>query len=173
VEDCISYTTACPYFPVPSASLVADDRSEIGSPTRTRCSRTRTEATEGCRRRGLPGPLHRRPGGKHRLDPHDHADGGRRQPPLRSPRTGVVIDNEADVSNAGAVFLFDDHVAFEWIEIKGGSGANAHGINIGAPGADNLFNLRYNLIHEVGGTGSTSTRPPTPSCTSRTRSSTR
>ena len=29
-EDCISFTTTCPYFPVGSSSLVADDRSEIG-----------------------------------------------------------------------------------------------------------------------------------------------
>ena len=63
-----------------------------------------------------------------------------------------MLDDEADAGN-GAVFLFDDHVSLEWLEIKGGSGATAHGIVLGAPGASNQFNVRYNLVHDVGGNG--------------------
>ena len=42
---------------------------------------------------------------------------------------------------------------FEWLEVKGGSGASAHGVVLGLPGPANQFNLRYNLIHNVGGNG--------------------
>ena len=63
-----------------------------------------------------------------------------------------MLDNETDVG-FGNIFLFDDHVNFEWLEVKGGSGASAHGVVLGLPGPANQFNLRYNLIHNVGGNG--------------------
>ena len=63
-----------------------------------------------------------------------------------------MLDNETDVG-FGNIFLFDDHINFEWLEVKGGSGPSAHGVVLGLPGPANQFNLRYNLIHNVGGNG--------------------
>ena len=59
------------------------------------------------------------------------------------------------------------------MEIKGGSGATAHGVVLGAPPVSNQFNVRYNLIHDVGGNGvDVVPGATTPTCSWRTTSST-
>ncbi len=67
------------------------------------------------------------------------------------PGTGVVLD--AETSTGGGVWIFDDHVTVEWLEIKGGSGAAAHGIVLGSPPVGNRIDVRFNLVHDVPGNG--------------------
>ncbi len=145
-EDCISYTTPCAYFPVGSANLVADDRREIGVAYEDSVFLHSTGGTGG----GSPilaidgtvtGP--------------DHsialtADGVNRHYGLAG--AGVVLDNETNASS-GAIFVFDDHVTVEWLEIRNGGGT-ADGIVLGSPlTSDSFFRLHFNLIHDVPGDG--------------------
>ena len=147
-EDCIDGPggAACPYFPVASASLVADDRSEVGVAYRD------TPFLHSASGMGAGMPVLSIDGS---TTDSTHtitltADGINRHHGM--PGTGVVLDNQVNASN-GAVFLFDDHVTVEWLEVKGGSGATAHGIVVGSPPAANQFNVRYNLVHDVPGDG--------------------
>ena len=71
-EDCISFGGACPFFPVISASLVADDRNEVGIAYKDSVF---TAPLDDRR-------LH------DRRHAHDHAHGRRRQPQLRPSRDG-------------------------------------------------------------------------------------
>ena len=145
-EDCISYTTPCAYFPVGSASLVADDRREIGVAYEDGVFLHSTGGTAG------GSPILAIDGAV--TDP-DHsitltADGVNRHYGLAG--AGVVLDNETNASS-GAVFVFDDHVTLEWLEIRNGGGT-ADGIVLGSPMAsDNFFRLHFNLIHDVPGDG--------------------
>ena len=152
-ENCISFTTTCPYFPVGSSSLVADGRSEIGIAYKDSVFKHSNGGPGGA---ALPAatPLLSIDGPGGNTDAEHTitltADKGNRH--FGVPGAGVVLDNETDVG-FGNIFLFDDHVNFEWLEVKGGSGASAHGVVLGLPGPANQFNLRYNLIHNVGGNG--------------------
>jgi hypothetical protein len=66
--------------------------------------------------------------------------------------TGAVIDN--GWSNSPAVEIKDDYVTVEWLEIKGNTGASAHGIDLaGGFAPANLSTIRYNLVHDFGGDG--------------------
>ena len=145
-EDCISYTTPCAFFPVGSANLVSDDRREIGVAYEDSVFLHSTGGTGG----GSPilaidGTV---------TDP-DHsialtADGVNRHYGLAG--AGVVLDNETNASS-GAIFVFDDHVTVEWLEIRNGGGT-ADGIVLGSPvTSDSFFRLHFNLIHDVPGDG--------------------
>ena len=143
--NCIAKTGACRFFNPTTSSLVADDRAEIGyayddSPF--------LHSTSG---NGAGLPVLRIDGATTSAarDITLTAVGPNRHYGL--PGTGVVVD--AETSTGGGVWLFDDHVTVEWLEIKGGSGPTAHGIVLGAPPASNQFNVRYNLVHDVGGNG--------------------
>ncbi len=140
-EDCVDGPggAACPYFPVTNASLVVDDRSEVGiayndvvgadlaggltiDGSVTDATHTITLTADGVNRHyGLPGQ-------------------------------GVLINNGASV--LPAVMVFDDFVTVEWMEITGGGGS-ADGIrtNSLSAGAGSLVTLRNNLIHNVTGDG--------------------
>ena len=150
-EDCITFGGACTYFPVASASLVADNRSEVGIAYKETAFKHSNGGPGGAPLAG-GAPLLSIDGSI--TDPTRSitltADGVNRHYGL--PGTGVVLDDELDAGN-GTVFLFDDHVSVEWMEIKGGSGATAHGVVVGSPGANNQFTVRYNLIHDVGASG--------------------
>jgi len=135
-EACISGVAgACRYFPVTTASLVADNRSEVGIAYKdsvfagveidgavTDASHTITlTADAGNRHYGIAG-------------------------------AGVIVDNGAS-SNA-AVAAGDDFVTIEWLEIRGG-GFDGEGIEVWAPivTTPNQVVLRANLIHHTGGKG--------------------
>ena len=140
-EDCVDGPggVACPFFPVASASLVADNRSEVGiayddavgtdfvggldvNDSTTDANHTITLTADGDNRHyGLPGQ-------------------------------GVLVNNGASVNPA--VLVQDDFVTVEWLEITGGGGS-ADGIrtNLLSAGAGSLVTLRNNLIHNVPGDG--------------------
>jgi uncharacterized repeat protein (TIGR01451 family) len=66
--------------------------------------------------------------------------------------TGAVLDNGASL--APAIRILDEFVTVAWLEIKGGSGTGAHGIEIAAPiGPANLVTVASNVIHDTGGDG--------------------
>jgi uncharacterized repeat protein (TIGR01451 family) len=66
--------------------------------------------------------------------------------------TGVVVDEGA--GSSPAIQILDDFVTVEWLEIRGGAGPGAHGIEIGAGlSPANLVTIANNVIHHVGGDG--------------------
>ena len=62
--------------------------------------------------------------------------------------SGVVLNNA--VNTVRAVYIQDDHVAIEWLEILGGSGGSAHGIDVNNIGPQNRLFIQDNLIHADG-----------------------
>ncbi len=143
--NCIAKSGTCRFFDPTTASLVADDRVEIGyayddSPF--------LYSTSG---NGAGLPVLRIDGATTSAtrDITLTAVGPNRHYGL--PGTGVVLD--AETSTGGGVWIFDDHVTVEWLEIKGGSGATAHGIVLGSPPVGNRLDVRFNLVHDVPGNG--------------------
>jgi hypothetical protein len=66
--------------------------------------------------------------------------------------TKVVLDNGSNITPA--IQIGDEFVTVEWLEIKGGSGVAADGIEIANTiASSNLAVLQYNLIHDTGGDG--------------------
>ena len=137
-EDCVDGAggVACPFFPVASANLIADNRSEVGI------------AYDDAVGTDFAGGLVIADS----ITDANHtitltADGGNRHYGL--PGQGVLINNGAAVIPAVAVQ--DDFVTVEWMEITGGSGASADGIRTSllSAGAGSLVTLRNNLIHNV------------------------
>ncbi len=71
---------------------------------------------------------------------------------LGNAATGAVLDNGA--SPSPAIRVVNEYVTVEWLEIKGGSGAGAHGIEVAAGiGPANHVTLANNVIHGTGGDG--------------------
>ena len=138
-ENCVD-GGPCAYFPVASASLVADDRREVGVAYEDSVFTTEVAID-----------------GSHRRQPHDHADGGRIQPALRQGRPGRRHRRRGDrrVGGARARRLRDGRVA----------GAPEHGRLLrghrrGAPSAAaNNVVLRNNLIHDTGSSAIQRLRP--------------
>jgi hypothetical protein len=135
-EDCISFAVACPFFPVASASLVADDRSEVGiaykdsvftSAGGVHIVRLRGSTTDG---------LH---------DITLTADGVNRH--FGIVGDGVVLDMLAE-PNFNGVFIQDEFVTVEWLEITGGAGMD--GFEVTTISSPSQVTLRYNLIHDTG-----------------------
>ena len=130
-EDCIDKTAVCTYFPasVPSSSLVADDRKEVGivyddgaaytagvviGGSVTDASHTITLTVDGDNRHyGLIGQ-------------------------------GAVVDMAAIV--ADAILINDDFVTVEWLEITRGG---AEGITINSLNATNRIIIRNVLLQNV------------------------
>ena len=140
-EDCVDGPggVACPFFLVTNASLVTDNRSEVGiayndavgtdfagglviDGAATDATHTITLTADGINRHyGLPGQ-------------------------------GVLINNGASVTPA--VSVLDDFVTVEWLEITGGGGtADGLRVNLLSPGTGSLVTLRNNLVHNVTGDG--------------------
>jgi len=66
--------------------------------------------------------------------------------------TGVVVNSGA--SPSPAIRILDEYVTVEWLEIRGGSGPTAHGIELAdGVGPANLATVANNVIHDVGGDG--------------------
>ena len=64
--------------------------------------------------------------------------------------TGVELDN--GVSTTKAVQIQDDHVTFEWFEVKNGIGG-ADGVDVANLGAPNYIVLRSLIVHNTGSSG--------------------
>ncbi len=65
--------------------------------------------------------------------------------------TGVVLDSGG---SSPAIRILDDFVTVEWLEIRGGSGGTAHGIELAAGVSPaNLVTVAHNVIHDTGGDG--------------------
>lgn len=133
--DCIDNTTVCPYFPVSSASLVADDRSEVGiaykdtpfvlsgsinmQGTTTDTSHTiRLTVDRGNRHNGTPG-------------------------------AGVIVD----ANGPREIRIRDSNVTLEWLEFVGCKGADfLSPIEVWGTDGDTSVNvvLQNLLIHDFG-----------------------
>jgi hypothetical protein len=129
------------YFPSQSASLVADDRSEVGI------------AYEEGGASGVFGPLLIQ--GATTDAAHTitlTADGSNRHTGVScAPGTCAIVDNGSATSPA--IQVEDEYVTVEWLEIRGGGNGSASGIvlwNIapgtGYTGASHIV-LRNNLVH--------------------------
>ena len=140
-ENCISFGGACSYFPVASASLVADLRSEVGI------------AYDDAVGTDFPGVPPLVIDGSTTDAGHTitlTADGGNRHYGLQGQ--GVVITNGAN--NTPAVQVYDNFVTVEWMEITGGTGS-ADGIRVNtlSAGVGSLVQVRNNLVRNVAGDG--------------------
>lgn len=141
-EDCISFATPCTYFPVTSADLVADNRSEIGIAYE---DSTFTWASAGTAILTIDGTT---------TDPSHTitltADGSNRH--YGVPGGGVTLDNSGNNSVA-AILVLDDHVTLEWLEVLAPT-APSMGIDVGGQLAtDNLVRLRWLIVHDTVGRG--------------------
>ena len=129
-EDCISFAVPCPFFPVSSASLVADNRKEVGIAyqdsvftitTQVLIDGSTTDATHNIVLTAALGNRHNGTAG-----------------------TGVVLDG-LDNGNRG-VRVRDDYTVVEWLELKRFRGAN--GIeSVSVREATNVL-LSHLLIHD-------------------------
>ncbi len=133
-EDCISGAVPCTFLPVASASLVSDNRSEVGIVYK-----------DSVYNLSLPFTI------EGSITDANHtitltADGQNRHQGLAG--TGVVMDNSGGSGNA--VEVRDDFVTLEWIEIRRG-GAGIDGIRVSNLGLPNQVVLRNLLIHDMAG----------------------
>lgn len=128
-EDCVDGPggTPCPYFPVASNDLVADDRNEIGIAYKD------TRFTENLDIQGASTDA-------------DHyitltVDPGNRHSGIAG--TGVILDPAASGPDLHAIAVEVDHTRIEWLEITGWAGNSSEGVRIGA---DNTV-MEYLIIH--------------------------
>jgi len=140
-ENCISLGGACPFFPVASANLVADNRSEVGIAYKDssftngasivlQFNGTTTDAAHTISLTADPGNRHN-----------------------GIPGTGVLVTNGATNANVG-IDIRDEYVSVEWLEVTGGQGAGSHGIQLGVTIAQPSHSVAaHNLIHNNLGLG--------------------
>jgi len=148
-EDCIDGqggsappNAPCYYFPAPSASLVVDDRSEIGvvyddlvftTPVDTVLLSINGSTTDATHTITLT------------------ADGPNRHYGI--PGSGVRFQLTNDSTSGDAIEVRDRWVTVEWIELLGASGpftVGADAIEVTDTARAGGVTLRYNLIHHVG-----------------------
>jgi hypothetical protein len=136
-EDCIDGPpgTACPFFPVTSASLVTDQRSEVGIAYKD------STFTSGV-------------GFNFSITDANHtitltADAGNRH--YGRAGQGVVVNLGG--STNPAVRVQDDWITVEWLELTGGSGSLARGFLVDTIAAGARLVIRNNLIHAMPGQG--------------------
>ena len=139
-EDCATFAVPCTYFPVESSSLVADNRSEVGIAYKDSVFTFPASGSPVVRVDGTT------------TDPAHTitltADGANRH--YGVPSAGVVLDNTGNPATGG-IYVFDDHVTIEWLELRGGGN---RGLSVGGQIAtDNLVNLRNLIVHGIGGSG--------------------
>ena len=142
-EDCISYDTpaSCSYFQVASASLVADERGEIGIAYNDSIVPTDPDFTAQVLFNGS-------------ITDNTHtitltADYGNRHYGVAG--NGVMVDVGASTNTA--IRVQDDWVNVEWLEIRGGSGSTARGVQVDTIIAGSKTVLRNLLIHDMPGQG--------------------
>ncbi|MFB3099062.1 MAG: hypothetical protein ACE1ZX_03380, partial [Acidimicrobiia bacterium] len=136
-EDCIDGPpgTACPFFPVASASLVADDRSEVGIAYKDSVF-TSAGGVSIVRFAGSTTDAF-----------HDitlTADAVNRH--FGIVGDGVVLDMLAEPGSNG-VTITDEFITVEWLEITGGAGMD--GFEVSSISSPSQVTLRYNLIHDT------------------------
>ena len=135
-QGCIAGAGACGAFASVTNSLVGDNRSEVGIAYRDTA---------------LAGGLtidNAATDANHTITLT--ADHGNRHYG-RAGNPAAVIDNG---TNTGpALRVRDDYVTVEWLEIKGGSGSGAHGIEVSNLGTVNHLVLDALLIHNLPGNG--------------------
>jgi Peptidase family C25/Right handed beta helix region len=135
-ETCIDGGgSPCGAFPVvPSSNLVADGRAEVGiaykDSTLAGGLLIDGSTTDALRSITLT------------------ADDGNRHYGIAGQ--GVVINN---TTMNPAVDVRDDFVTVEWLEMRGGNGSGADGIEVSALAATSQVVLRNNLMQNVGGNG--------------------
>ena len=131
-EDCISGTTLCPYFPVATSSLVADNRYEIGVAYNDSVF---THATPLL----LQGAT----------TDADHTITLTVDPPNRHngiPGAGVVVDGQ---DGPNGIQVRDDYVSVEWLEVTRVRGSlNRAAIEVAGPTAVTGALLQNLLIHD-------------------------
>jgi uncharacterized repeat protein (TIGR01451 family) len=135
-QSCISGSGSCGAFASVTNSLVTDNRSEVGIVYRD------TALAGGLTIDGAATDAN------HTITlTADHGD-------RHYGRTGnpaAVVDN---ATNTGpAIRVRDDYVTVEWLEIKGGSGAGAHGIEVSNLATVNHLVFDALLIHNLPGSG--------------------
>ena len=138
-EDCISFAVSpCPYFPVSSADLVADDRREIGI------------AYEDSAFTSAGGVPIVRFQGSTTDEFHDitlTADWFNRHFGIAGGAgNNVVLDMGAEAGSNG-VRIQDDFITVEWLELTGGTAMD--GFEVSGQSSPSQVTLRYNLIHDT------------------------
>ncbi len=133
-EDCVDGPGGAGCEGVASTSLVTDNRSEVGIAyddsvftVGILIDGSTTDATHTITLTADDGNRHYGIGG-----------------------TGVELDN--GVSTTKAVQIQDDHVTFEWFEVKNGIGG-ADGVDVANLGAPNYIVLRSLIVHNTGSSG--------------------
>ena len=154
-EDCVSFTVACPYFAVSSSSLVADDRSEIGYAYK---DSVLTFATSGTPALLIDGSTTDATHSITLTAPNGNRHYGKERT-LGSNAATLDNGNVTTGNTAPAISVQDDYVTVEWLEVRGGRGPAATGIEVqnitagtGATGASGLA-VRNNVVHGTGGYG--------------------
>jgi uncharacterized delta-60 repeat protein len=147
--DCVNGPpgVACPYFPVASTSLVADDRSEVGIAYKdskftppvagqpiVQIGDTTTDA-------GHTIVLTADPGNRHHGKAWDEVAF-----PGAPPH--VVLDNTGN--SVDAIVVRDEFVTLEWLEIKGNSGGN-DGMESQSVGVPAQLVFRNLIVHDIPG----------------------
>ena len=140
-ETCISGGGGCTYFPVVGGNLVADDRKEIGIAYNDSIVPTDPDFTAQVLFDGS-------------ITDNTHtitltADDSNRH--YGAVGNGVVVDMGA--STNAAIRLQDDWVNVEWLEIRGGSGSTARGVQVDTITAGTRTIVRNLLIHDMPGQG--------------------
>jgi uncharacterized repeat protein (TIGR01451 family) len=136
-EDCIDGPGGAGCEGVSSASLVADNRSEVGVAYRD------TPFAGGLTIDGSTTDA------SHTITlTADH--GNRHYGRAGVAGTVALVDN----ATAGpAIRVRDDYVTVEWLEIRGGSGASAHGVEVSNLATVNHVVLDALLVHDTPGSG--------------------
>jgi hypothetical protein len=136
-EDCVDGGTACGAFPAwpVGGNLVSDGRSEVG------IAYEETPLAGGL---VIDGSV---TDAMHTITLT--ADGGNRH--YGKSGQGVTINNGA--SAMPAVRVRDDFVTVEWMEVTGGNGVAADGIEVSGLAAASQVVIRQNLVQTVTGSG--------------------
>ena len=136
-EDCIDGPGGAGCEGVSSASLVTDNRNEVGVAYRD------TPFAAGLDVDGSTTDAN------HTITlTADH--GNRHYGRAGAAGTVALIDN---ATTGAAIRVRDDHVTVEWLEIRGGSGTGAHGVEVSNLATVNNVVLDSLLIHQNPGSG--------------------
>ena len=144
-EDCVDGPpgVACPFFPVTSASLVTDRRSEVGIAYKdsvfvdTILPLEDVLVIDG----STTGPFH---------TITLTADPGNRHNGI--PGSGVVIDMGGIATDFNGILISDNFVTLEWMEVRNGAGL-ADGIQAAAVNGSNRRVVRNCIVHDAGSRG--------------------